>query len=194
MVTLPTNLPEFVRLYSARNHRNFVREKRWAVIREVTDAAEARGLDRTACMALLVGVKSCEDWRDASRRRNSLDAYQAWAESRRGWVSFKDTANQREYYTERYLERVQTLFMLGYMDVHGCSRVERRVWVPLAPAFEIIMHITKPKQREYDVQLQLVYLIQKRMRRLKRLTKETLPTRDAVRLLRQVYATFSDEK
>lgn len=191
MVFIPDQLPDFLLSPCNRLHRDFEElDGEWGVVRRTLDSAEAEGLDRKRCLTLLVGVKACEEWRDHPARQNWLDQVQFSTELRRGTTAFDDYAEKRELYTERFLERVQSLLMLGYVLANGCHRVKRQHWYPLAPAFEIVLTITPPKDREFDPQDQIVQIVRQRFRRLKDNNAGGLPIEAANKLFSEVYDTL----
>lgn len=190
MTFIPKELPFFVPLTARRNSKLFRRDPYWKLLRDVIDQAEDTGLVRERCLKLLVGIKSCEDWRDDGRRLTWLSSYQLKAETRRGTKVFKEATQERELYTENYLNRIQTLLFLGYVAANGRARVERRYFYPLTPAFELIINIKKPKASKYEPQHQLIGIVRKRFTRLKETIGGELPFDQALNLLNQVDATF----
>ncbi|UTW51466.1 hypothetical protein KFF05_16435 [bacterium SCSIO 12827] len=190
MVLIPDELPDFVHLHASRNARAFRKQKQWESLRKAIRAAERNGIEPKICEALLIGVKSCEDWRSDKKRQFWLGQYQLMADGRRGTAVFQGTADKRETYTERFLERVQTLIILGYIAANGRTRVERRNWYPLANAFEHILTIKKPKNTAYDAKEQLVALVRKRLIRLRDSCDGELPWEAGHSLFQEVYDTF----
>lgn len=167
----------------------------WPTYEAALNDAEAAGLQRNNCLALLVGLRACEEWRERITGKANIRDRDPWlsqaqfaAEQSRGTVAFEERAWQRFIHSERGINRIQSLIAIGYIHACGTARIERGHWYPLVPAIEIIMTLKRTKQ--YDPEKQVVSLMQKRLRRLKKTEAGKIPVEIARSYFSQVYATL----
>lgn len=191
MAWFPQEFPFFLIKRCKRLQSEFRASSPWEMVRSSLADAEAAGLDVSACLALLLGMAACEEWRLESARKATLQLRQEKAERWRGRSPFRDAAAQREVFTERFIRRTQTLLILGYIRANGVRRIERRHWRPLVPALFHILRLEDPRRDiEPDREQQVIDLLRQRIIRLRRTYGPDLPWKTSRRLFREVYGTF----
>ena len=190
-------IPDLYLRLSDKLYRNefHPESENWPTYEAALNDAEAAGLQRNNCLALLVGLRACEEWRERITGKTNTRDRDPWlsqsqfaAEQSRGTVAFEERAWQRFVNSERGINRIQSLIAIGYIHACGTNRIERGHWYPLVPAIEIIMTLKRTKQ--YDPEKQVVSLMQKRLRRMKEPETGTLPVETARVYFSQVYATL----